>query len=76
MHPYFDGKYIRCDDLIPGMAAEFHLGVELGKLMYPSMSEHVPTSFTWVIDSQAVEEVLRVHGHGTHTWGSFIQAFP
>jgi hypothetical protein len=43
MHPYFDGKYIRCDDLIPRMAAEFHWGVESGKLMYPSMFEHVAT---------------------------------
>jgi hypothetical protein len=42
LHPVFfiDTRY---DNLIPGMAAASHWGVESGKLMYPSTFGHVPT---------------------------------
>jgi hypothetical protein len=33
----------RCDNLIPGMATACYMGVESGKLVYPSTFGHVPT---------------------------------
>jgi len=35
--------YTRCDNLIPGIVAAYHWGVELVKLVYSSMFGHVST---------------------------------
>jgi len=35
--------YTWCDNLIPGIVAAYHWGVESGKLVYSSVFRHVPT---------------------------------
>jgi hypothetical protein len=41
VHTYAERE--RCYNLIPGMAATFHWGVESCKLMYPSTFGHIST---------------------------------